>query len=174
MNALARRLERSLGRTGVVGAGLLVAGIAFWLGGVQPMRASVDRLHAVLAQAERAAPARAPRRPEDALASFYGYFVSREEAFAALSAIYTAADAEGLSLDTGEYRLSRDRGARLLRYQIVLPVKGSYPKIRQFVARALNEAPGIALEDLSLRRENAQSNVVEARVQLALYIGADR
>jgi hypothetical protein len=30
----------------------------------------------------------------------------------------------------------------------------------------------VALDDLSLRRENAQTNVLEARVQFTMYLGA--
>lgn len=173
MNGVSARLERLLGRTGVVGAGLLVACAGFWFAGVQHADREARSLRAELvraAAADRAA-VRAPQGIES-LAGFYGYFATRDEAFAALQAIFGAAALEGLELETGEYRLGRERGSRLLRYQIVFPVKGSYPKIRRFVARALNEAPGVALDDLTLRRENAQANAVEARVQFTMYLGA--
>jgi hypothetical protein len=172
---LSARLERLFGRTGVVGAGLLVACIAFWVSGVQRAEREAAALRAELQRAEPrpGAPGGASaRRPADEPAAYYGYFVSRAEASAALQAIFVAAQLEGIDLETGEYRLGRERGSRLLRYQVVFPVKGSYPSIRRFVARALNEAPGVALDDLTLRRENVQSRVLEARVQFTLYLGA--
>jgi hypothetical protein len=174
LTTLSAKLERLLGRTGVVGAGVLVACAAFWFAGVQREEREAASLRGELARATaqpRAAAAGA-QRGGASMANFYGYFASRDEAFAALQAIYAAAEVEGIDLETGEYRLGRERGSRLLRYQIVFPVKGSYPKIRRFVARALNEAPGVALDDLTLRRESAQSNVLEARVQFTLYLGA--
>lgn len=173
MNGLSAKLERLLGRTGVVGAGLLVACAGFWIAGVQRAEREAASLRAELTRT--AAPARAasaPQRDAEAAANFYGYFASRDEAFAALQAIFAAAEVEGLDLETGEYRLGRERGSRLLRYQIVFPVKGGYQRIRRFVARALNEAPGVALDDLTLRRENAQASAVEARVQFTLFLGA--
>lgn len=174
MNRVGEVLERVLGRAGIVGAGLLVACAAFWFAGVQQAEAEAARLReALAAAAARPGPAlRVNVGPAQSLANFYGYFGSRDEAFAALQAVFLAAEAEGLALETGEYRLARERDASLLRYQIVLPVKGSYRSIRRFVARALNEAPGIALDDLSLRRENVQSSALEARVQLTLFLGA--
>ena len=173
MTELGARLEHMLGRTGVVGAGLLVACAAFWFSGVQRIEREAAVLRAELALAgSQPRAGTGPRRSGELPANFYGYFASRDEAFAALQAIFVAAELEGLELETGEYRLGRERGSRLLRYQIVFPVKGSYPKIRRFVARALNEAPGVALDDLSLRRDSAQSNVLEARIQFTMYLGA--
>lgn len=177
MNRLVEVLERVLGRAGVVGAGLLVACAAFWFAGVQKAEAEAARLRDALVTAAAARPGAAIRvnaGPAQSLANFYGYFGSRDEAFAALQAVFLAAETEGLALETGEYRLARERDASLLRYQIVLPVKGNYRSIRRFVARALNEAPGIALDDLSLRRDSVQSSALEARVQLTLFLGAGR
>jgi hypothetical protein len=174
MSTLSVKLERALGRTGVVGAGVLVACAAFWYAGVQRAERELAELQADLVRVAAQPSARAPalRPGSDSLANFYGYFATRDEAFAALQAIFAAAAAEGLELETGEYRIGRERGSRLLRYQIVYPVKGSYPKIRRFVARALNEAPGIALDDLTLRRDSAQASLLEARVQFTMYLGA--
>jgi hypothetical protein len=169
----ARRLERALGRTGALGAGLLAACAAFWLGGVAPAESRAAALRAALAQsAARPAFAAGPvRGAEESLANFYGYFASQDDAFAALQDVFAAAAAEGLALDAGEYRIARERASPLMRYQIVFPVKGSYPKIRRFVARALNEVPGMALTDFALKRDSAQAATIEARVQLTLYLG---
>lgn len=174
MRRLATLLELRLGRVGVVALGLLVACAGFWATGVRQADRAAAGLRSELAglpASARQAARGGPTRPDDRLAAFYGNFGTREEAFAALQAIYAAAEQEGLELESGEYRVSREPGARLLRYQIVFPVKGSYPKIRRFVARALNEAPGVALDDLALRRDTAQSSALEARVQFTLFLG---
>jgi len=165
-------LERGLGRTGVVGLGLLTACAAFWFAGVQRAERELASLRGELSAS--AAQPRSAARPRGAtlesLGGIYGSFMSRDAAFAALQAIFAAAEVEGLTLETGEYRLVRDRGARLMRYQIVFPVKGTYPKIRRFVARALNEAPGVALDEFVLRRESAQAGALEASVQFTMYL----
>jgi hypothetical protein len=168
-------LRRHLGAAGVVGAALAVACAAFYAGGVVPQDARIAELRAELAQAERAGERKGGRRAaapaaEDRLARFYGYFDSQRDMSAALQAVFDAAEREGVELVTGEYRLARESGARLVRYQIVFPVKGQYPKVRRFVARALHEVPNLALEDITLRRESVGEAAVEARVQLTLYL----
>jgi hypothetical protein len=170
LNRVEEFVRRSLGLAGVAGLALLAGSFAFYMGGVRP---AAEEALALREQLARAAPPRGPARPadaEEAFARFYGYFGAPAEALEALGAVFEAAAREGVSLDSGEYRLSRERGSRLHRYQIVLPAKGSYRAVRRFVARALNEVPGLALDDLALRRETVASAVVEARVQLTLYL----
>ena len=41
--------------------------------------------------------------------------------------------------------------------------------VRRFVVRALNDVPGLALDEISIRRENAGSASIEARVQFTLF-----
>jgi hypothetical protein len=175
VSALQRLIERRLGPAGAVGLALLAGCLAFYWSGVRPAAAEVAALRAELERAAQAA-ARSPR-PEaasvQALARFYGRFSAPAEVLGALDAVFSAAARERVALDTGEYRVTRERGARLHRYQIVFPVKGSYRAVRRFVARALNNVPGLALDDLALRRESIGSPVVEARVQLTLYMGED-
>src|SRR5262249_2272198 len=107
-----------------------------------------------------------------ALAAFYRNLGSRGEAPAALRAVFDAAAAESLVIETGEYRFAREPGSKLVRYQMTLPVRGSYVSIRRFVVRALNEVPGLALDNLDLRRESVASRSVEARVLFTLYVAA--
>jgi hypothetical protein len=174
MKRLQRTLERSLGPAGVVGLALLAGCIAFYWGGVRPVAGEVAALRTELERVTSDARRETPRQADshEALARFYGRFAAPAEVLGALDAVFNAAAREQLALDAGEYRVTREQGARLQRYQIVLPVKGSYRSVRRFVVRALNNVPGLALDDLALRRESTTSTSVEARVQLTLYMGA--
>jgi hypothetical protein len=165
-------LERWLGPAGVVGVALLVGCGAFYYAGVRPAAAERTALRAELKRMEIAKPlATAPGGAgEEALAGFYGTLGARQEVAAALRFIFDAAAAEGVATELGEYRVAPEAGSRLVRYQIVLPVKGSYKSVRRFVVRALNEVPGLALEGLDMRRESVAADTIEARIQLALYV----
>ena len=166
-------LERHLGVAGVAGIALLVACAAFSAAGLRPALAERAALRAELERAASGGAAAQPGRfAEEALAGFYGMLGGRDEAAAALRSVFDAAAVEGLAVELGEYRLAPQPGSKLLRYQIVLPVKGSYGAVRRFVARALNDVPGLALEGLDLRRESVSASAVEARVQLSLYLAA--
>jgi hypothetical protein len=173
MRRLQAWLEAYLGVAGVAGAALLAGSVAFYCAGLLPAETKREQLRAELARAAATkTPVGGARQAEQALAGFYGNLGARREAPAALRALFDAAASEALVLETGEYRLLREPGAKLARYQIVLPVKGSYVAIRRFVVRALNDVPGLALDSLELRRESTSSHVVEARVQLTLYLVA--
>jgi hypothetical protein len=171
MSSLQELIERRLGLPGVIGLALLVVVVAFYFGGLLPAEAERGELRSELAhRARKATTAPAAREPQDLLGEFYGHFGPPAEALAALRTIFDAAAAEGVAVDLGEYRVTREPASRLLRYQIVLPLKARYPAVRRFVARALNDVPGLALDDLSLRRESAAASSLEARVRLSLYL----
>jgi len=46
-----------------------------------------------------------------------------------------------------------------MRYQVVLPVKGSYPQVKRFLAQAMHDTPGLALDAISMQRDQGGSPV---------------
>jgi hypothetical protein len=60
-----------------------------------------------------------------------------------------------------------------MQYQIKLPVQGSYIQVRQFINHVLNTLPAVALNDISLKREDIASDLVYARLQFTLYLKRD-
>lgn len=89
---------------------------------------------------------------------------------AALAAVHLAASRHGVTLAQGEYRLARESGAPITRYQITLPARATYPQLRAWLADVLNGLPALALEEIALRRDDAATGVVEARLRLTLYV----
>ena len=83
--------------------------------------------------------------------------------------IHAAAEKETLVLERGEYRLIEEAGLDLLRYQITLPVKGSYASINAFVRRVLRDVPSLALDGISLQRQNAGEAAIEAQVRVSVF-----
>lgn len=108
---------------------------------------------------------------EEQLQGFYGFFPPLSTLPDWLERIYAAAERNGVALETGEYRLVQERGWRLARYQLVLPVKGSYRQIRGFVAEVLTEVPAAALDEIGFRRDAAASDRIDVRLRLTLYMG---
>jgi Tfp pilus assembly protein PilO len=180
MNGLVDRLRREVGRlggAGVVGIGLLVFAMTFYLSAHRPARMELGDLRAEARQLDerlRAGDSASRREvaPGEQLATFYAFFPREDSTPHWLARIYAAAAAKGIALESGEYKLDRKVGERLARYEIVLPVKGSYAQIRGFVAEVLASVPAVALEEVNLRRENVQSPLLDARVRFTLYLGA--
>lgn len=104
------------------------------------------------------------------LAEFHGQLPDAAAALEAVQHLHRSAAEHGVTLATGEYRLTREGGTRLQRYQITLPAEGTYPAIRAWIADVLNEMPSMAMEELSLSRKTVNEARVEARVRWTFYL----
>lgn len=87
-----------------------------------------------------------------------------------LSSVFATAREMDVILDIGDYRYVHNHGEAFGRYQIELPVIADYPTIRALVAKLMNDMPYAALDDLSLMREDIDSDLVDARIRLTLFL----
>ena len=60
---------------------------------------------------------------------------------------------------------------KLWRYEIVLPVHGTYPQVRVFLAQVLTKIPHLALQSVSFERQKVGDAMIEANIRLTLYLG---
>lgn len=158
-----------LGWVGMVGALLFIAGLAYENTVVRPREAMVDEQLLHNEQARRKeAEMRALEAQTDA--GIAGRPSLAPAAAAALGRLFDAADKAGLELDQGEYRLTETKDAHLRLYQLSLPVYGSYPEIRAFVAEALNTDPALALIGMQLRRETIETPEIDAMLNFTLFL----
>jgi len=180
MNELAWRARNwldGIGWHGTTGLALLAfsamlaaTAISARVGELDAVRTEVERLQArYLMSGGVQGQGKASR--EDQLQSFYGFFPPLSTLPDWLERIYAAADKNGVTLETGEYKLVQERGWKLSRYQLTLPVRGSYGQIRGFIAQVLTEVPAAALDEVGFRRETIGSERLDARLRLTLYLG---
>ena len=179
MNERVRRLRESvegLGPAGVIGVALLVFAATLYGTAVVPRAQERAALQAEAErQRERLQMSGSPTGRGtlgEQLATFYAFFPPAQSSPDWLGKIHAAAKAKGLVLQSGEYKLERSADSRLARYQIVLPVTGSYAQLRGFVGQVLADVPAAALEEITLRRESVSSPRLEARIRLTLYLGS--
>ena len=107
------------------------------------------------------------------IAEFYKQFPAGASLPKWLRLIDTTALKRHLVLNRGDYKLTQSKQGQLQRYEIVLPVSGSYVQIRQFIADVLQQLPALALSDLQIKRDNAMSPIVEARLVFVLFLQGD-
>lgn len=96
-----------------------------------------------------------------------------EQLPAIVGELLTRAQAAGLELSAGSYRLVPGKSGGLSRYEIALPLTGAYPSIRQFVEASLVSVPTLALESLSLKRPDVAAPKVEVEVQFVVFVAED-
>ena len=172
---LAEAIER-LGLVGLVGLILLLAAVAYGMIGVRGAQGQLEstRSRADTAEARlqriRSGAEKAPESPGQQLASFYGRLPSQGEATKSIDKIYDAAAKENISLDRGEYALVAEPSGRLARYQITLPVRGSYPTIRRFITGVQESVPNLSLDEISFQREAIGETELQVRIRMTLYL----
>lgn len=167
---------RRLGRPGALGVVLLLAALAYGLFGLWPASQELQRLEARAAGA-KARLARvasgaeaAPLVPGQQLSDLQQSLPAQQEATAAIDRIYATAALEGIALARGEYSLALDPQTQLVRYQILLPVRGSYPQLRRFLGAVRGELPALVLEDIDLQRKQISETELDGRIRMALYL----
>lgn len=161
------------GGMGLLGLGLLSGSLALALAVLLPGVRHLEQLRQDVAQL-RADMGRhrgqwIDRSPRASLNAFYRFLPKEGDALQQVAAVFSAADAAGVALDQGEYALSHDP-AGFSRYQVILPLYGTYTDIRAFVIQLLNTMPALAVNELSFRRDDTHSPEVEARLRLTVYL----
>ena len=164
-----RRLLEALGAPGVIGIGVLVFCLPFYLASVAPAEREVARRDAAAAKTTRLAgqPVSAPDGAAD-LERFYRRFPTLDALQSELESLYAHARASKLQLAQGEYRL--EKGVGLAAYRVTLPVRGSYAQVRQFVGHVLKDMPTASLDAVRFDRRKAGDAQLEAQVRLTIYL----
>jgi Tfp pilus assembly protein PilO len=164
-----RYLDR-LGNPGIVGLGMLVFALSFYLGSLAPAR---DELAALQAEQERLLAARsaAPSATEPAGAlAMRAAIPALDEFPELLKALNALAEMRGVTLDRASYALSEQDGQR--RMEISLPLLAGYPALRAYL-RDLPDLKGSpSLDELTLKIQQASDPVVEATLRLTYIFAA--
>ena len=170
------RLWRGAGLPGWTAVALMGMCVALVLGGIAPQRAETHRLledSAALEQRIAANvdhPAPVQTTPQQQLAVFLQRFPSEAEMAGAVGTLNAAARRQGVQLNQAELKFSIEPSGLLARYSIVLPVKADYRALRGFIREAMRELPGLAMEELNVRRSDAKSPVLEAQLRFVLFV----
>lgn len=167
---------QSLGVPGLAGLAMLVLALTYGLAGLLPDWQSVQQLsqqtreaRAYLAKVEDGTVA-APVVPQRQLDDFRSKLPTQPQATVAIDKIYALATQERITLARGEYSLGIDPKTHLARYQILLPVRGSYPQLRRFLHALLGQLPAVVLEDVELQRKKIADTDLTGRIRMTLYL----
>jgi hypothetical protein len=168
-----RRLRGELGLAGVVALAMLILTGLFYKAALEPMQARAARLSSEVARhAGNASPGEAGSNAGK-LETFYSYLGRSEGTTDWLAKLYAIGKATGVELQSGNYRTqaAQDAGSgKIERYEIVLPVHGSYVQMREFLKRSLAEIPVLSLDQMTLKRETRNDGAVHAELKMTLHI----
>lgn len=164
---------------GLPGWVALVLGVACAVGAwglVEPLHTEAQRLDAdsdalrLRAAANPVSTAAIDATPQQQLATFEQRFPGERGIAPSLARLQAAARRQGVVLDQAEFKFVSEPAELLARYSIILPVKADYRALRRFTRDALRELPGLAIEEVNLRRSDAKSALLEAQLRFVLFV----
>ena len=164
-----KQIVDRIGFAGVAAIGLLAAALLFSSFVVRPLEGRNSLLIETSARHGRKADASVSG---EKVAAVYAYLQKDEGTTDWLAKLHGIGAATGLQLRSASYKTLPAEG-RIVRYEIVLPVSGSYGQIRDFLKRARAEIPVMSVDQLSLRREKSGSDrngVIVAEMRLTLHM----
>jgi hypothetical protein len=159
-----------LGVPGIAGIAAFMFCITFWQTVLSPMHERVTKLRAAASSANTEQVLRGGQGPQGHAAAFIAELPDRNRLPAVLGAIVEQAEGAGLSLERGAYQWSASKTGLTARYQITLPVNGSYPAVRKFVDSTLAQVPAAALAGITIERPNVGDALVSADLHFEIYV----
>jgi len=167
---------RGIGLPGWVGLALgLLCVVSVWAL-IEPMHTEAQQLDVesdLLTQRAAARTASTPESdasPQQQLALFEQRFAGERTIAPSLARLQAAAQRRGFMLDQAEFKLASEPAEPLARYSILLPIKADYRALRRFSHDALREMPGLALDEVSLRRSDPKSPLLDAQLRFVLFL----
>ena len=159
---------------------LAAAGVALYFLSARPLDARIVARQDELARVERQARITTtndrPRKSllEERLDAFAGALCEKERLNAFVSTVFEQATRQGLALAQAEYKLDYDKAGGFSAYQMTLPVRGPYPRLRSFVDATLAEVACAAIEDVDFKREGIGATETEARLRFVFFLRGDK
>ena len=132
-----------------------------------PLKQRQGELHAELVRQSHNRGLDASRAAER-LEAFYRRMARPEQTTDWLASLHAIGVASGVALESARYQTQPAPG-RVERYELVLPVSGSYARVREFLLRALAEIPLLSLDELALRRAAPDDSRVQAELRMTLH-----
>lgn len=179
LNPVLERLRFAVARLAplpVLACVLVVAAAYIQLALLPAREAAIESAEHRLAVAERtirrAALEQQTRKdsPDEARQRLLASFPETARLAAELGRLVEIADKQGLILTGGDYRLQPAKdGALFDRYLLTLPVKGDYRSVRSYLKAVRADFPGLAIEDIALRRDSIASAEIEAQLRFVLF-----
>jgi hypothetical protein len=176
MNLLRRFLDRAqchLGTSGIVGGLILVACVMFYMLIVRPLESRVTQAQehgSLLHGISTGKRSRTVGDPTYELQTYYQYFARDKRITEWLAKVYSVGESNGVAVRQAEYVNDDDSRGPIGQIRITLPLSGSYPQLRRFITQLLADAPVLSLDQLNLQRRKIGETVLDAELQLTLYI----
>ena len=167
-----------LGISGKIGLSLFVVAIVFFISAVLPQDREVELLKQRVETIKSRSPFQVNDKPgtggkiggDQALKIFYDFFPRIDSSPLWIGELVRVAKMHKVEINSSDFHMNFEEGSRLARYEMVIPVHGSYPQIRAFIADALKSIPAMAITGINIKRKGVKSSRLEAGIKVSLYL----
>jgi len=160
-----KRILERIGFAGVAAIGLLALSLAFSNFIVRPLEGRNSMLVERFSKSGRKAEAAVPG---EKVAAVYQYLSKEETTTDWLAKLHGIGTATGVQLRSANYKTLPADG-RIVRFEIVVPVTGSYGQIRDFLKRSLAEIPVMSVDQVTLKKQE-KGGTLTAEMRLTLHM----
>lgn len=164
-----------IGTLGVVGISLCVFSVFTFFSGNLPLHQkyadSSLELNRIRNVAEQARSGTTAASPQQQATKFVADLPTVNDVPAVMGSIVAVAAASGIEFERGTYEYVASDGDTIARYQMSLPVVGSYPEIRQFVENVLATVPTVALDSMRIERGKVSESTISADLKFSILLG---
>ena len=158
------RIRKELGTAGLVAIALIAFALAFSGFVTRPLEGKTELL---LQKTSRGAAKVQPGAEK--VAAVYEFLAKPEEPTDWLAKLHGIGTATGVQIRAASYGTKPAEG-RIVRYEIVLPVAGSYAQIRDFLKRAQAEIPVMSIDQVTLKKDEKKGGAIHAEMRLTLHM----
>jgi len=158
-----KKIVERIGMAGVAAIGLLAAALFFSNFMVKPL----EQRNALLKESASRKTNTAPSGEK--VAAVYAYLQKEEATTDWLAKLHGIGTATGIQVRAASYSTKPAEG-RIVRYEIVLPVAGSYAQIRDFLKRAQAEIPVMSVDQVTLKKDEKKGGAIHAEMRLTLHM----
>jgi Tfp pilus assembly protein PilO len=161
-----KKIIDRIGIAGVAAIGLLAAAVFFSNTMVKPLQ---EKNLSLTEAANRSGRKADSAQSAEKVAAVYEYLRKEEAVTDWLAKLHGIGTATGVQLKSATYRTQPAEG-RIVRYEIVLPVSGSYGQIRDFLKRAVAEIPVMSIDQVTLKKEDKKGATPQAALQAEMRL----
>jgi Tfp pilus assembly protein PilO len=161
-----KRILERIGFAGVAAIGLLAAALFFSNFMVKPLQEKNLSLTEAASRSGRKAD---NAQSGEKVAAVYEYLRKEEDTTDWLAKLHGIGTATGVQLRSASYR-TQPTDARIVRYEIVLPVSGSYGQIRDFLKRAAAEIPVMSIDQITLKKDERKGATPQAALHAEMRL----
>lgn len=163
-----QRTVNQLSGLGIIGIALIVLSGFIYLQ-INNDKQAISQLTAEINHLKSQPPHLKIHDTVNSVAIFYQWLPDQTQISKQLRNLHQLADAQHLSIDEANYKISSVAGTKIIYCQMAFPLTGDYQAIRRYISVVLQTFPNASFENIALKRTNAKANILNAEINLTFY-----